>query len=129
TPQTKDSLPRVRVAPPDPIEAMRPDPESRAPAKATLWNTLWLWRTLSAALALLAIVLVLPSNTFSRDSALNVSLQPAEEPAPLVHQVAIMQAPGLSSTPGWVLTIDSRQNLVLSPKVDIVVPESESVYL
>lgn len=121
--------PRVRSAPPDPIEAFRPDAGSPRPPRQAIWRSLWFWRALSAALAILAGVLVLPKDTFKHDPALSASLQPPSTPAPKIVQIAIMQAPGLSSTPGWVLTVDSRQNLVLAPQVDIVVPESESVYL
>src|SRR5690606_38755849 len=120
---------KVRTAPPDPIEAFRPDAGATAPSRPAIWRSLWFWRALSAALAILAAVLILPKGAFRHDPALSASLQPATTPAPKVVQVAIMQAPGLSSTPGWVLTVDSRQNLVLAPQVDIVVPETESVYL
>jgi len=120
---------RVRAAPPDPIEAFRPDAGAPAPSRPAIWRSLWFWRALSAALAILAAVLILPKGAFKHDPALSASLQPATTPAPKIVQVAIMQAPGLSSTPGWVLTVDSRQNLVLAPQVDIVVPETESVYL
>ncbi|WP_017522552.1 anti-sigma factor domain-containing protein [Pusillimonas noertemannii] len=121
--------PRIRTAPPDPLEAFRPGAGSRRPPRQAIWRSLWFWRALSAALAILAGVLVLPKDTFKHDPALSASLQPPSTPAPKIVQIAIMQAPGLSSTPGWVLTVDSRQNLVLAPQVDIVVPESESVYL
>ncbi|MDX3893325.1 anti-sigma factor domain-containing protein [Pusillimonas sp.] len=120
---------RVRAAPPDPIEAFRPDAGALVPSRRAIWRSLWFWRALSAALAILAAVLVLPKDTFKHDPALSASLQPPTAPAPKIVQIAVMQAPGLSSTPGWVLTVDSRQNLVLAPQVDIVVPESESVYL
>lgn len=85
---------------------------------------------MAAALAILAGVLVfLPKQSLRNAPALRASLQPAAAPTPKVVQVAVMQAPGTSSTPGWILTIDSRQVVVLTPQVDIVVPPSESVYL
>lgn len=120
---------RVRNAPPDPTETFRREAASRRPARKSFWRSLWFWRTLSAALAILAAVLVLPKNTFRHDPALNASVQQLAAPTPHIMQVAIMQAPGLSSTPGWILTVDDRQNVVLAPQVDILVPESESVYL
>lgn len=119
---------RGRRAPPDPLDAFRPDP-SRRRQKKSLWRNLWFWRALSGALAILAAALFLPEDVFHREPAQTASLQPAAAPAPQIVQVAIMQAPGTSSTPGWVLTVDSRQNVMLAPQVDIVVPETESVYL
>ncbi|HUH88570.1 MAG TPA: anti-sigma factor [Pusillimonas sp.] len=119
---------RVRAAPPDPMEAFRPDANARPPRPA-LWRSLWFWRSLSTALAVLAAVLALPETTFRQDPTVSAPLQPPAAPAPQIVQVAIMQAPGTSSTPGWILTVDSRQNVILAPQVDIVVPETESVYL
>ncbi|WP_397473297.1 anti-sigma factor domain-containing protein [Pusillimonas sp.] len=120
---------RIRTAPSDPTEAFRREAASRRHPRQTFWRSLWFWRLLSGALAVLAVVLVLPENTFKHDPALSATLQPPTAPAPTVVQVAVMQAPGTSSTPGWILTVDSRQNVVLQPQVDIIVPESESVYL
>lgn len=121
---------RVRAAPPDPMEAIRREAAAHKPAKKGVWRSLWFWRCMTAALAILATVLVLlPKQTFRQDPALRASLQPPAAPTPKVMQVAIMQAPGTSSTPGWILTVDSRQVVVLTPQVEIVVPQSESVYL
>lgn len=120
---------RVRTAPTDPTEAFRREAASRRPARHGFWRSLWFWRALSTALGALAIVLVLPENTFKHDPALSAALQPPAPIAPTVVQVAVLQAPGTSSTPGWILTVDSRQNVVLTPQVDIFVPESEAVYL
>lgn len=44
-------------------------------------------------------------------------------------QIAVLQAPGLTSTPGWVLTIDAQHNMVLKPRVHIDVPAEASVQL
>lgn len=130
SPRSQASDPqRVRTAPTDPTEAFRREAASRRPGRRGFWRSLWLWRTLSAALAVLAIVLVLPENAFKHDPALSAALQPPAPLAATVVQVAVMQAPGTSSTPGWILTVDSRQNVVLTPQVDIFVPESEAVYL
>ena len=111
------------------MEAFRAGSPVHRPPRRKLWRNLWLWRALSAALAILAGALALPEDSFRHDPAQSASLQPAAAPSPQIVQVAIMQAPGSSSTPGWILTIDSRQNVLLAPQVDIVVPATESVYL
>ena len=126
---TLETPPRVRTAPPDPTEAFRREAASRRRPRRGFFGNLWFWRVLSGALAVLAVVLLLPENTFRHDPAQSATLQPATVPTPTVVQVAVMQAPGTSSTPGWILTVDSRQNVVLQPQVDILLPETESVYL
>lgn len=118
-----------RSAPPDPTEAFRREAASRRPASRLMFGTLWFWRFLAGALALLVIALILPRDIFRHEPTLSASLEPAPSPAPTIVQVAVMQAPGTSSTPGWILTVDSRQNVMLEPKVDIVVPDSDRVYL
>lgn len=42
---------------------------------------------------------------------------------------AILQAPGQSSTPGWVVTIDLENNVTMVPKVHTEVPANASVQL
>lgn len=121
--------PRIRHAPPDPTEVFRREAASRRPGRKAVWQSLWVWRSLCAALLILAVVLALPKNTFKQVPARDATLEPVVAPAPKIVQVAVMQAPGLSSTPGWVLTVDSRQNVVLAPQVDVLIPESEAVYL
>ena len=59
--------------------------------------------------------------------------QPAEPPVVVVEVAptkgAILQAPGQSSTPGWVVTIDLENNVTLTPKVHTETPDSTSVQL
>lgn len=119
----------ANTAPTDFAASFEPKPDRPPMSRPSAWRSLWLWRALSAALAILVVVLALPENTFKGEPASNAQLQPPTLPAPEIIQVAIMQAPGSSSTPGWVLTIDTRQNIVLRPQVEIVVPEAESMYL
>lgn len=120
---------RIRTAPPDPTEVFRREAASRRRPQQTFWRSLWFWRLLSGALAVLVVALALPENTFKHDPTLSATLQPPAAPAATVVQVAVMQAPGTSSTPGWILTVDSRQNVVLQPQVEVIVPEAESMYL
>lgn len=50
-------------------------------------------------------------------------------PPPTLQQIAVLQAPGSSSTPGWLLTQDSAQQLDLKPLVSIELAPAEGVYL
>lgn len=60
-------------------------------------------------------------------------MQPAEPPITIVEVAptmgAILQAPGQSSTPGWVVTIDVGGNVLLTPKVHTDTPPDASVQL
>lgn len=59
--------------------------------------------------------------------------QPAEPPIVIVEVApskgAVLQAPGQSSTPGWVVTIDLENNVTLTPQVHTDTPEGSSVQL
>jgi len=96
----------------------RPSFWSRAPRKilGALWNGLWFWRLLAVLLLALAATYAAKPNL----AVLN---------APPLSQLAILQAPGQTSTPGWVLTVDEQHNVVLSPRVHIDVPFEASVEL
>lgn len=80
------------------------------------WKGLWFWRVLSVALLIAAVTYAAKPNL-------------AVIEAPPLAQVAVLQAPGQSSTPGWVLTLDKKHTLFLSPKVHIDVPADASVRL
>lgn len=58
---------------------------------------------------------------------------PAEPPIVVVEVAptkgAILQAPGQSSTPGWVVTIDQENNVTLAPKVHTETPPDSAVQL
>lgn len=60
-------------------------------------------------------------------------MRPPEPPITIVElaptQGAILQAPGQSSTPGWVVTIDIDGNVLLTPKVHTDTPSDASVQL
>src|SRR3546814_17038303 len=44
-------------------------------------------------------------------------------------QAAILQAPGQSSTPGWTVTIDQQQNVLLNPQARRYSPTHSSAQL
>ncbi|NGM87935.1 hypothetical protein G5B35_11525 [Parapusillimonas sp. SGNA-6] len=84
-------------------------------------GNIWLWRGATLVFGLSALVLaILPS-------------APAKPPVTVVEvaptQAAILQAPGQSSTPGWVVTIDAQQNVLLSPQVRTDIPSDAAVQL
>jgi len=82
---------------------------------AVTWSSLWFWRALSVILAL---------------GALTYTANPKLIPVPSgPNQVAILQAPGQTSTPGWVVTVGSQDNLIMDPRVRIDVPPDASVQL
>lgn len=58
---------------------------------------------------------------------------PAEPPIVIVEVApskgAILQAPGQSSTPGWVVTVDLENNVTLTPQVHTETPADTSVQL
>jgi len=103
-------------------------PVRKRSALSAAWHSLGFWRAACAILAAFAVISALPAR-FPAPRPADAAMPHAATPPPVITQVAILQAPGLSSTPGWVLTLDSRQNVTLAPKVDIDVPDTDSVYL
>ncbi|TAM86226.1 MAG: hypothetical protein EPN41_10375 [Candidimonas sp.] len=81
----------------------------------TLGN-LWFWRALSVVLAVMAFTYAARPNLAVID-------------APPPTHVAILQAPGQTSTPGWIFTLDGKHNLDMTPRVHIDVPANASVQL
>jgi len=77
---------------------------------------IWFWRLASVVLAIVAVTYALKPNL----AVIN---------APPPTWVAILQAPGQTSTPGWVFTIDEHHDLTMEPKVHIDVPANASVQL
>lgn len=97
-----------------------PDTPHRRHADKPKGN-IWLWRATSVILALIALFL---------------GLMPKPPVAPPITVVevaptlaAILQAPGQSSTPGWVLTVDHQRNVLLNPQVRSDIPAESSVQL
>jgi anti-sigma-K factor RskA len=83
-----------------------------------LWNSSAIWRAIVVALAIACAALAL-------------------KPAPPLIQItetapthaAILSAPGTSSTPGWVLTIDTANNVLLTPQVSTEIGAQNVVQL
>lgn len=94
-----------------------------APAEASnkRGGNIWLWRIASGVFAAIALALgLMPS-------------EPVAPPITVVEvaptQAAIMQAPGQSSTPGWIVTVDPQGNVLMNPQVRSDIPADASVQL
>lgn len=83
----------------------------------------WFWRLVSVVLAFTTVTYALKPN-----HAL-IKPNPAVINAPPPTHVAILQAPGQTSTPGWIFTLNDKHDLVMDPKVHIDVPANSAVEL
>lgn len=125
-----DQLPPI--SPPDQLlariqsalgqEVTPANPPSIWPRAATsivkgTWSNITFWRVASLILALATLAYA----TTATPRMTIVEVPPT--------QIAVLQAPGLTSTPGWILTIDAQHNLVLKPRVHIDVSPDSSVQL
>nr|WP_245152414.1 anti-sigma factor [Allopusillimonas soli] len=91
------------------------------PSSRSMLGSVWLWRVTTLVFAAIALALaLLPS-------------QPAKPPINVVKvaptRAAILQAPGQSSTPGWIVTFDPQGNVRMAPQVHSDVPADSSVQL
>lgn len=77
------------------------------------WNSLGLWRLTSAGLALLVLLSWLPG--VLRDAPTGASY------------TAVLQVPGESARPGWVITVDGDGTLTLDSLVADSIPADRSV--
>jgi anti-sigma-K factor RskA len=82
---------------------------------------LWLWRAATVVFAGIALALaVIPG-------------KPVEPPITIVKvaptRAAILQAPGQSSTPAWIVTFDPQGNVLMAPEVRSDNPADASVQL
>tara|TARA_B100002003_G_C14116543_1_gene537030 strand:+ start:267 stop:983 length:717 start_codon:yes stop_codon:yes gene_type:complete len=77
------------------------------------WNSLGLWRLTSAGLALLVLLSWLPG--VLRDAPTGASY------------TAVLQVPGESARPGWVITVDGDGTLTLDALVADQIPPDRSV--
>jgi anti-sigma-K factor RskA len=92
------------------------------PKSATsITGNIWLWRGATVLFGLIALALVFMPSTPAKPPVTVVQVAPT--------QAAIMQAPGQSSTPGWIVTIDSQRNVLLSPQVRTDIPSDSAVQL
>ncbi len=85
---------------------------------SALWNAPVIWRTLVVLLAIGCTALALKPDP------------------PLIHiteiaptHAAVLSAPGTSSTPGWVLTIDTANKVLLTPQVSTEIGGQNAVQL
>lgn len=127
TPEKSLEIPSTQAAAPSATPASvntpvsKPIKADKASPKHIENSNVWLWRAISAVLALIVAVLAF------------MPTQPAIPPVTVVEvaptRAAIMQAPGQSSTPGWVVTIDPAGNVLMQPKVRTDVPSDASVQL
>lgn len=89
---------------------------------------LWFWRLLSVVLAITAATYALNQNpTVAAADKPKPSVAVVNTPTPT--HVAILQAPGQTSTPGWIVTLDNKHDLVMTPEVHIDVPADSAVQL
>ncbi|MFW7342712.1 anti-sigma factor [Pollutimonas sp. H1-120] len=96
-------------------------PARTAPRERISQGNIWIWRAASVVFAAIALALGL------------MPAKPVPPPVTVVElaptQAAILQAPGQSSTPGWTVTIDPQQNVLLDPQVRSDIPADASVQL
>ena len=109
------------VEPANTAPPARPTTPSPPLAKKNPFKSLWFGGVAVAlVLAALLTMVFIPST-------------PAEPPIVVVEiapsKGAILQAPGQTSTPGWVVTIDLENNVTLTPHVHTEVPADASVQL
>lgn len=109
--------PRVPVTEPKPVR----NREDKIKSGKRTFPTVWMGGTALAVVLLALLTLVfMPS-------------EPAEPPVVIVEVApskgAILQAPGQSSTPGWVVTVDLENNVTLTPHVHTETPVDASVQL
>lgn len=74
-----------------------------------------------AAVVILGLVIALLMNMNSEPPINVIEMKP--------RQAAILQAPGQSSTPAWIATVDPQGNVLLVPKVSTEVKATQSVQL
>ena len=78
---------------------------------------------------MLAALAVIPLLTATATDGAGDAMVAEPPPPPPPRQIAVLQAPGHTSTPGWLLTVDAWNNLLLDPKVHSDVPPDSSVQL
>ncbi len=120
---TEAAAPRAHVPaakPEDQSEAKTSPQDQQAPAQLVK-NNVWVWRLASLVFALIALTLAL------------MPAKPSVPPVTVVEvaptRAAIMQAPGLSSTPAWIVTINPKGDVLLDPQVRSDIPADASVQL
>lgn len=130
------------------LQAIRPERERRSTRPRAqrsdearsggIWNSVWLWRFVSLCLAIaagLGLARKAPQlATGLQAAAPAASPRAVADPAPqapqaLPPQLAILQAPGQSSTPAWTVMFNAQHGLVFKPLVHSDVPANSSAQL
>ena len=86
-----------------------------------VFSSIRLWRAAALGFALLALLVFVMPKTPEPPKVTVVKVAPTK--------AAILQAPGQTSTPGWLLSIGPEGNVRLDPKVHTDVPPDASVQL
>ncbi|TEA70398.1 hypothetical protein ERE07_20585 [Allopusillimonas ginsengisoli] len=121
-PSVANAIPPKESTPPLPDAIPITAPSSLPPAQSRrLVNSVWIWRGATVIFAALALALAL------------MPAAPTEPPVTVVKvaptKAAILQAPGQSSTPAWIVTFDPQGNVLMSPQVRSDIPADASVQL
>ncbi|MES5323346.1 anti-sigma factor domain-containing protein [Alcaligenes phenolicus] len=108
-----ESVPVEKKRKPEPVDSERKSRGFAMPMPV-LWGGL-------AAVVILGLVIALLMNMNSEPPVNVIEMKP--------RQAAILQAPGQSSTPAWIATVDPQGNVLLVPKVSTEVKATQSVQL
>ncbi|MCM2560221.1 anti-sigma factor [Alcaligenes faecalis] len=108
-----ESAPVEKKRKPEPVDGERKSRGFAMPMPV-LWGGL-------AAVVILGLVIALLMNMNSEPPVNVIEMKP--------RQAAILQAPGQSSTPAWIATVDPQGNVLLVPKVSTEVKATQSVQL
>ncbi len=108
-----ESVPVEKKRKPEPVDGERKSRGFAMPMPV-LWGGL-------AAVVILGLVIALLMNMNSEPPVNVIEMKP--------RQAAILQAPGQSSTPAWIATVDPQGNVLLVPKVSTEVKATQSVQL
>ncbi|MFC4965493.1 anti-sigma factor domain-containing protein [Alcaligenes sp. GCM10023179] len=108
-----ESAPVEKKRKPEPVDSERKSRGFAMPMPV-LWGGL-------AAVVILGLVIALLMNMNSEPPVNVIEMKP--------RQAAILQAPGQSSTPAWIATVDPQGNVLLVPKVSTEVKATQSVQL
>ncbi|AEC19796.1 hypothetical protein PT7_1256 [Pusillimonas sp. T7-7] len=119
--ETKTVEPEVAISDGRTALPPRPDTQGSNTQKKEKRGSIWFWRLTTLAFAAVSLALAL------------IPSQPVPPPITILQvaptQAAILQAPGQSSTPAWIVTVDPQHNVLMSPKVRSDIPADASVQL
>ena len=104
------------------VPASEPAEPSALPPASTGNKSAFFWRLTALACAVVAVAFGAKIALTSPEPPINVI-----EVAP--RQAAILLAPGESSTPGWLVTVDPEGNVLLNPQVTTDLNDDQSAQL